>query len=479
VLEPQGTGFFLILIVAFGALLYWVAVAKQTVFRVFAACLAFIPAMVFGIATVNKYYDYYQSWGAMINDLTGQGAAAIPKYSAGGLNSGKQLQRDLNRGTNTAEDATVGFLFQTTVTGPKTHISRIVYVYLPPQYFQKAYVHYRFPAIELLHGSPGTPSAWVDVLDVIPTFLNLLATHQAAPAVLVMPDIDGGERYSLQCLDNPGGIQDMTFVAREVPAAIAKSVSVQPPGKAWGVAGYSEGGYCAANIALQEPGLFGYAGILSGYFKPLTSQVPIGNKPGARPQRVYVFAHLPQLAIRNSPVEYITQVPVGVFLPNFWLAAGQGDKGDVQAASQFQQLATTRQANVPLRIIPGGHTGSVWRAALAPMLSWMTPQLTQQAAIADAAAARAREAAQKAHAAKPTGKPGKPSAPPRRGEPPAKRVSPLSSDRRPGDRHRPGRRVVVPGSRADQDQVLVLGLLGEFRGRRGAGTTRGERLVAR
>jgi hypothetical protein len=80
VLEPQGTGFFLILIAAFGALLFWVAVAKQVVFRVFAACLAFIPAMMFGIAAVNKYYDYYQSWGAMINDLTGQGAAGIPKY---------------------------------------------------------------------------------------------------------------------------------------------------------------------------------------------------------------------------------------------------------------------------------------------------------------------------------------------------------------------------------------------------------------
>jgi len=62
---------------------------------------------------------------------------------------------------------------------------------------------------------------------------------------------------------------------------------------------------------------------------------------------------------------------------------------------------------VPLVIVPGGgHQGSVWRAALAPMLSWMTPQLAQQAAKADAVAARkaaaARAAAErKAHEAKP------------------------------------------------------------------------------
>jgi hypothetical protein len=51
----------------------------------------------------------------------------------------------------------------------------------------------------------------------------------------------------------------------------------------------------------------------------------------------------------------------------------------------------------------GGHQGSVWRAALGPMLRWMTPQLAQQAAKADATAARAaaaRAAAARAAAAR-------------------------------------------------------------------------------
>jgi hypothetical protein len=41
VFEPEGTGIFLLLIVAFAALLVWVAMAKQIVFRVLAACPAF------------------------------------------------------------------------------------------------------------------------------------------------------------------------------------------------------------------------------------------------------------------------------------------------------------------------------------------------------------------------------------------------------------------------------------------------------
>src|SRR6266478_5473540 len=376
--------------VVFGALLVWVALAKQVVFRVLAACLAFIPAMVFGIAAVNKFYDYYQTWDGMINDLTGQGASSIPKYAAGGVGSNKQFDKNIGRVTSVAEDAQVGYLFQTSVTGALSHVTRDLYVYLPPQYFQKAYAHYKFPVIELLHGSPGNPQAWVDVMGVIPTFLNLLEAHPTDAAVLVMPDTDGGLPYGLQCLNNPGGIQDMTFVAQDLPEAIARIARVQPPGRAWGLAGYSEGGYCTANIALQDPKGYGAAGIMSGYFSPSLSLVPEGNRPGAKPHRVNVFLGHPALQLVNTPWEYITQVPINDQLPVFWLAAGAQNKQDIAAAANFKQLLQTRLANVPFVIIPGGgHQGSVWRAALGPMLSWMTPRLAEQAAKADAAAARA------------------------------------------------------------------------------------------
>ena len=402
--EPQGTGFFLLLMVVFGGLLVWVALARQLVFRVLAACLAFLPAMVFGIAAVNKFYDYYQTWGGMINDLTGQGASSIPRYAAAGTGTNKQFDKNIGRVTSQAEDAQVGYLFQTSVAGVHSHITRDVYVYLPPQYFQKPFRHYKFPVIELLHGSPGNPQAWVDVMAVIPTYLSLLASHPKDAAVLVMPDTDGGRLYELQCLINPGGIQDMTFVAQDVPGAIARIARVQPPGRAWGVAGYSEGGYCAANIALQNPNRYGAAGVLSGYFAPVRSQVPAGNKPGGRPLKVNVFLGHPDLQFVNTPRAYVTSVPINEVLPAFWLAAGAQDKADVIAAENFRQLLQTRVANVPFMLVPdGGHQGSVWRAALGPMLRWMTPQLAQQAARADAAAARAARAAaaSKAHNSKP------------------------------------------------------------------------------
>ncbi len=70
--EPQSTAFFVLLMVAFAALIGWLVLTKHLVLRVLAACLAFIPAVVFGVAAVNKYYDYYQTWNAAITDVTSQ-----------------------------------------------------------------------------------------------------------------------------------------------------------------------------------------------------------------------------------------------------------------------------------------------------------------------------------------------------------------------------------------------------------------------
>ncbi len=78
-LEPQGTVFFLILMVVFAALLTWLVIAKHAVFRVLAACLAFIQAMLFGVAAVNRYYNYYQTWGSIVADFTNQGVASVPQ----------------------------------------------------------------------------------------------------------------------------------------------------------------------------------------------------------------------------------------------------------------------------------------------------------------------------------------------------------------------------------------------------------------
>ena len=399
--EPQGIAFFVLLLLIFAGLLVWLAVAKHIAFRVLAACLAFIPAMLFGVAAVNRYYNYYQTWGSIKADFTNQGVASQPQVPHAAGRDGNTISR-LNLSPQARSEATqTGYLFETVVKGRLSGISRTVYIYLPPQYFLARYATYRFPAIELLHGSPGSPEQWIDPMNILPTLDGMTAVHKADPVVLVMPDTNGGQNYSLQCLNAVGGVKDATYVAQDVPNFVAASYRVQPPGRAWALAGLSEGGFCAANLALNYPTRFGFAGVLSGYYAPLDNQVPKGGRAGAPPVYTVPFHGQPALRLKNTPDKYITRMSPSTIIPRFFLAAGADDPQDVQAVESFRQELQLYQAQVPVDLVPNSsHDANAWRGAERPMLSWMTPQLAHNAAAADAAAAADRKHAEAAARAK-------------------------------------------------------------------------------
>ena len=393
-LEPQSTTFFLLLIVVFAGLMWWLAVARQTVFRILAASLAFIPAMMFGVAAVNKYYDYYQNWNAAISDLTGQSAQTtqLPSTDAG---AGVKFGKLLGNAIDPAVAATDGITVRLSVPGRASHITRTVYVYLPPQYFQPSFRDYRFPAVELVHGFPGTPLDWITVVGVTTTLQNLISGGLAKPVVLVMPDANGGRAVSLQCLNQSHGPQDATYLALDLPDYIARVLRVQAPGLAWGIAGYSEGGFCAANLGLKYGGQFGFSGVLSGYFAPLDNQF------GHPPKLVDPFGGNAKLRRANTPVDLVGSLPGGTRIAQFWLGAGSGDRADLRNARFFQQLLQIRQRQVTLKVAPGaGHTMTTWRALVPPMLEWMTPRLAREVTIEQAQRARAAERAAAAKRAK-------------------------------------------------------------------------------
>lgn len=376
--EPQSTEFFLILMAVFGALVWWLIVARQLVFRILAACLAFIPAMAFGVAAVNKYYDYYQNWNAAISDLTNQGvqaAANVPSSNAG--KRGAKFGTFLGQSIDTGLAAQSGVTVRVGIPGKLSHINRKVYVYLPPQYFQPAYQSYRFPVLELIHGFPGNPQDWITVLSVNSTLNSMVSQGTAKPTVLVMPDANGGRGISLQCLNQWHGPQDDTYLSEDVPRYISTQLRIQAPGHGWGIAGYSEGGFCAANMGLQHGSIFSYSGVLSGYFKPSDNQL---TNP---PRMVSAFRDRRQ-ARANTPIDELQSLPPRKHIASFWLGTGGSSRNDVRSAQNFQQLLQNRQPVVQLRLIPGGgHTMYSWRLLLPQMLSWITPRLANEAAAAD------------------------------------------------------------------------------------------------
>jgi enterochelin esterase-like enzyme len=408
-LEPQSTFLFILLVAIFAALVWWLVATTRLAFRLVAACLAFVIAMSFGVLAVNRYFSYYQTWGAAVDDFTNSVStgAQVPTNSL--LNAGATppahgdlAQPDVDLQLALTEGATL----TANIRGKLSHISRVAYVYLPPQYFQPQYKTYRFPVIELIHGQPGLPQDWINVAGVQVALDNLLREQRAKPVVLVMPNANGGENISLQCLNQVGGPQDLTYLALDVPEFISHKLRVQPPGVGWGVAGYSEGGYCAANMAIRYRRRYGFAASLSGYFAPMKNELQ-------NPFRmVNPFGGNKALTRENTPLDEVSTLKAGAVLPQFWLGAGQADRADVANAEYFRQLLELRQADVPLVLTAGGgHTMTTWRDEIPPMLTWMTNGLQQAVAHQQLKLRQKKLAAQRLAKARDHDKiPGKPTA---------------------------------------------------------------------
>ncbi len=358
---PQGFVLFALLVVCFAGALLWLVKARRVTLKVVAGVMAFPPAMLFGVALVNNFYGYYESWDDAWRDLTNQAPASVAAVP----DLGNRLDRVLTEAVRKRQARKNGFAMETTLTGAQSHISRQGVIYLPPQYFQRPYATRRFPVIELIHGSPGTPGDYEGRLKISGVLRQLIDAHRAKPVVLVIPDANGGLDRSTQCLNTVHGEQDETYLAVDVPDDVAARLRVERPGAAWGIAGFSEGGYCAANLALRHPDRYGVAASLSGYFEPL--------RTNRMPQPVDPFGGSKELRAANSPLKLLASSMPLARLPRFWVMSGNGAQVDMVQAQAFVDLIKQYEPGAPFMVVKGGlHNYVAWREAFPRMLEWAT-----------------------------------------------------------------------------------------------------------
>jgi hypothetical protein len=200
------------------------------------------------------------------------------------------------------------------------------------------------------------------VLQVSRIANTLLAEHKIGPMILVMPTINGSGRDFQECVNGPR-VTDDTYVTTDVRADILARYRASSDPYEWGAAGYSSGGYCAANLAMRHRHLFGAAAIIEGYFRAT-------DGPAAR-----VLGHSGPLQVANSPLYLAESVMPGSGpLPAFWVAAGTGDRTDYRAATVFA-AALDRIEQVPLVKLKASDSPNAWSAALPAALTWLWQQL--------------------------------------------------------------------------------------------------------
>lgn len=366
---PDSVGFLVALLAVGIAALLFLIRSSRLGFRLVAALVSLVTVFVAGIAAVNVYFGYFTTWGDLTASVSGGPAAVVLAPVAGATPGAGGLSRAaITRavGTTTARTGVAGTLLELPLPGARSHIVRTGYVWVPPQYRQPAYAHTRFGVLELVPGTPGQPADWIDNLHVTTVLAQLLTERHIGPMVVVVvpsnPPI--GQGHGQECTDKPIGAQDGTYVGVDIPADITAEFRVDPPGPHWAIAGYSSGGYCAINVPLQHPGMFGAAADLDGYLSPL--------EDGGL---WHVIFYRNTVAIRANDVAAELELRRTEVLPRLYLAAGSGNREDLDDLVTLRTLVRDR-TTVTSTVDPGAqHTFPVWRRELPDMLEWVWRQI--------------------------------------------------------------------------------------------------------
>lgn len=226
--------------------------------------------------------------------------------------------------------------------------SQQVVVYLPPGYDARA--AQRYPVVYLLHGFPGRPLAFLSTVRMGVWVDTLSAQHLIGGAILVMPF---GSTGTFEDKEWANGIRAgqgwESFVAHDVVRAIDARYRTVAARSGRAIAGLSEGGYGALNIALHHPNEFGVIESWSGY-------VRADNLPA-------IFGGQPALLAYNSPIDYLPHVAAtlrrnGTFI---WFYTGSRDSLLAQNRAFAAELTRLHIAH-RFFVDPGGHTWRIWRA---------------------------------------------------------------------------------------------------------------------
>jgi enterochelin esterase-like enzyme len=230
-----------------------------------------------------------------------------------------------------------------------------VYAYLPPGY---ATSRRRYPVVYLLHGFPGRPLAFLETLRMGVLDDELSTRHPARAAILVMPYGSTGTFTDKEWADGVGrGEGWATFVSRDLVRAVDARYRTIPAADGRVIAGLSEGGYGAINIALHNPREFGVVESWSGYQHPDRIRSIFGQSLAALPANDPTLL-LPAVA-RQLRREHTF----------FWFYSGSDDRLRKQNRAFALQLS---QLRIPHHYFEafGGHNWGLWRRnALAAYLA--------------------------------------------------------------------------------------------------------------
>jgi S-formylglutathione hydrolase FrmB len=256
-----------------------------------------------------------------------------------------------------------GAVYQADIPGVRSGFkARPGYIYLPPAYLTAP--RPQLPVLVLLAGQPGDPRNWVDWGQVQAIMDAFARAHDGLAPVVVMPDDLGSDFGNTLCLNSRLG-DAQTYLTVDVPNWVTSHLQVRPPGQGWAVAGVSEGGTCAIQLATQAPRLYRFFVDISGQIEPTlgSRQLTVSRAFGGD---AAAFARVNPIVVLAR-----TRFPrsAGVFV------AGTGDRLYTPQQQKMYRAARRAGMSVTLMYLPGGHGWGVGRSGLQANVAWLADRL--------------------------------------------------------------------------------------------------------
>jgi S-formylglutathione hydrolase FrmB len=329
-------------------------IAARVGLTVFSQVAAVIMVLVYVNNSMGPFYD---TWGSLFGEnaevqLTADGGGK------GGGNGGKgggsgATGASAQKLTFTRYNSTV---LQAKAVGPESRIKANIFVWLPPQYNDPAFAHTDFPVLELLPGTPGSPKTWFGTMHADQAMIKLMGEGKAKPMILVSAEMNmyGGSKDS-GCADLPGSYQTATWLGRDVPAVMKQNFRVANDPAKWAIAGYSAGGYCAANVAVHHPESFRAAVSMSGYNAPIA---PVVTKD-------------PALAAANNPLLLLRNAVTQPDLQLMTMGTLQDSGTVADATALFKALHKPGHSRV-VTLTKGDHDTGTFITEMTPALIWVS-----------------------------------------------------------------------------------------------------------
>lgn len=302
----------------------------------------------------NMIGGFFPTVGA----LFGTGVYAAGNVDAVAGENGADLDKLRTGGTVRAKEGK-GTVVLMPVKGKRTGLNRDVTVYFPPQYYDPAYRAFKFPVIEWIPNYPSGPEV-VTVGYELPARLDeAIASHKLPPALVVIPDPTGKPKlgHDTECVDEVDGDANDTYLTADIRDWAIGTLGASDQRKAWTIAGWSSGGYCAMNLVTRHPQWYGQAASVSGYDK---ASVDAETENLFKGRQDIIDANTISLTLQRHPS------PVDILA-----IAGEKENFESAALDQIQAAIRPPATLSSWRIPDAGHNMNTFKTQIPDVLAWI------------------------------------------------------------------------------------------------------------